>query len=67
MAYKPLNPSHAPAAFSVPEAADYLRISTASLWRLLEHGKLRRTKIGHRTVIRKADLDSFLEACAESA
>ena len=56
-----------PAALTVTEAADYLRISAASIWRLLEQGALQRTRIGGRTVIRRADLDGFLDRCTEAS
>jgi excisionase family DNA binding protein len=49
------------AAFTIEEAADYIRISRASIWRLLKSGALTRVRIGGRTVIRRIDLDSFLE------
>ncbi|MBN7760962.1 helix-turn-helix domain-containing protein [Nitratireductor aquibiodomus] len=63
MAYKPVNTSHLPAAFTIPEAADYLRVSVSGVYRLLQKDQLKRTKIGHRTVIRKSDLDAFLNKC----
>jgi excisionase family DNA binding protein len=56
-----------PAAFSVEQAAMYISISRASVWRLLQEGQLRRTRIRGRTVIRRIDLDQFMAKCAESA
>lgn len=53
------------AALTVDELATYLRISPASAWRLLKSGKLPRTRIGHRTVVRQIDADNFLARCAE--
>jgi excisionase family DNA binding protein len=52
------------AALSVDEAADYLRISRASVWRLLRNRAIARVRIGKRTVVRRVDLDSFLERAA---
>lgn len=51
-----------PAAFTAEEAADYLRISRAGVYRLMKNGELPRAKIGDRTVVRRVDLDAFLEA-----
>jgi excisionase family DNA binding protein len=53
-------------ALNVEEAADYLRVSRATIWRLLSTKELRRVRIGGRTVIRRVDLDSFLEQAAET-
>ena len=47
--------------------ADYLRISEASVWRLLKDKQLRRVRIGGRTVIRRMDLDAFLEGSLDPA
>lgn len=52
-----------PAAFTAEEAADYLRISRAGIYRLMKNGALPRAKIGDRTVIRRVDLDAFLDGC----
>ena len=43
------------------EAADFLRVShwTISAW--LRQGKLRRVKVGSRTLIPKADLEKILQ------
>jgi excisionase family DNA binding protein len=53
-------------ALNVEEAADYLRVSRATIWRLLSAKELRRVRIGGRTVIRRVDLDSFLEQAVET-
>jgi excisionase family DNA binding protein len=55
------------AALSVEEAADYLRVSRASVWRLLKNKSLARVRIGGRTVVRRVDLDAFLERLAAVA
>lgn len=54
-------------AFTVEESADYLRVSRATVFRLLQTRKIPRVRIGGRTVIRKTDLDSFLERSLERA
>ena len=54
-------------ALNVEEAADYLRVSHATVWRLLNTKELRRTRIGGRTVIRRIDLDSFLAEAVETS
>ncbi len=51
-----------PAALSVTQAAQYLGVSRASLYRLLSSGELRTTKLGGRTLIRRVDADALLEA-----
>lgn len=56
-----------PAAFNVDELADYLRISRASVWRLLKSGALARARIGGRTVIRRIDADAFLARAVKAA
>jgi excisionase family DNA binding protein len=53
-------------ALNVEETADYLRVSRATIWRLLSTKELRRVRIGGRTVIRRVDLDSFLEQAVET-
>lgn len=54
-------------ACTVDEAADYLRVSRASIWRLLRGGALPRVRIGGRTVVRRLDLDTFLARAVEAA
>ena len=54
-------------ALTVPESADYLRISEATVWRLLRNKLLARTRIGGRVVIRRVDLDAFLARAVEAA
>ena len=45
---------------TVPEAATYLRISRASLYRLFREGDLRPRKIAGRTLVRREDADALL-------
>lgn len=60
-----LAPAVQPAVFTIPELADYFRISRAGVWRLLQDNRLPKTKIGGRTLIRRVDADSFLASCVE--
>lgn len=50
-----------PAALSVNEAARYLSISRANLYRLFKNGDLRPAKVGGRTLVRRVDADRLLE------
>ncbi|MDR4305653.1 helix-turn-helix domain-containing protein [Chelatococcus sambhunathii] len=52
---------NAAAVFTVPEAAVYLRISRASVYRLFDKGELRAARIGGRTLVRRIDADALLE------
>ena len=47
-------------AMTVPEAATYLRISRASLYRLFREGDLQPRKIAGRTLVRREDADALL-------
>lgn len=58
-------PSVAPAVFTVEEATDYLRISRSSLYRLFDSRAVPRTRVGGRTLVRRVDLDAFLEQSVE--
>ena len=55
------------AALTVDEAADYIRVSRATIWRLLRNKLLARARIGGRTVVRRVDLDAFLARAVEAA
>jgi excisionase family DNA binding protein len=55
------------AALTVDEAADYIRVSRATIWRLLRNKSLARARIGGRTVVRRIDLDAFLALAVEAA
>lgn len=43
------------------EAADYLRISRATLDRLVKKREIQFAKVGVRVIFRKTDLDAFLK------
>jgi excisionase family DNA binding protein len=50
-----------PAALNVKEAARYLGVSRANLYRLFKSGELRPAKVGGRTLVRRVDADALLE------
>ena len=49
-----------PAIFTVPEAAVYSTLGERTLWAAISSGKLRARKVGSRSIIRREDLDGFL-------
>ena len=50
--------------YSVAEAAEYLGgVSKWSIHKWFSDGRLRRTKVGARTMIRESDLQTFIEKC----
>lgn len=55
------------AVLTINEAAIYFRISRAGVWRLLRTGRLKKIRIGGRTLVRRVDADAFLASCAEAA
>ncbi|MER9628030.1 helix-turn-helix domain-containing protein [Mesorhizobium sp. M0296] len=60
-------PTSLSAALSVDEAAEYLRISRATLYRLFREKKLIPARLGGRTLVRRIDADAFLESCVGAA
>jgi excisionase family DNA binding protein len=52
-------------ALSPREAERTLGISHATLFRLLKSGRLRRIKVGSRTIIPVAEIDAFLNDGAQ--
>ena len=52
---------------TVDEAKDELCIGTTSLYALMKSGELRRIKIGRRTVLSRADIQSFMSKKIEEA
>jgi excisionase family DNA binding protein len=46
--------------FTINEAAQYLRISRALLYKLIHEGRIKTVKINSRTIIRDAELERFL-------
>ena len=51
-----------PLAVSPAAAAEMLGISRAHVYKLINHGVLRRSKIGSRTLILVSDLESLIES-----
>lgn len=47
-------------AYSVPEACHRLGVSKTTLYNLIREGDLPARKIGKRTIVLAADIDSFL-------
>jgi excisionase family DNA binding protein len=47
--------------FTINEAAQYLRISRAFLYKLIHEGRIRTVKVGARTIVRGAELERFLD------
>jgi excisionase family DNA binding protein len=55
------------AALTIDEAARYISVSRATIWRLLKSKSLARIRIGGRTVVRRTDLDALLAKLVEAA
>ncbi len=54
--------------YSVEDAAEFLGgISKWTVHAWLAKGKLRRTKVGRRTMIRERDLEAFITGCNPDA
>lgn len=47
--------------FTVNEAAQYLRVSRALLYKLIRDGRIKTVKVGARTIIRGAKIERFLD------
>jgi excisionase family DNA binding protein len=60
---RPINTQANPAALTVNEAADYLRVSRGTLYRLFREKQLKPARVGGRTLVRRVDADSFLASC----
>ncbi len=52
---------HSGGALTIDGAAQYVGVSRASIYRLIQRGELTPRKIGRRTVIARADLDRMIE------
>jgi excisionase family DNA binding protein len=46
--------------YDVPEAAETTKLSEWTIWAYLKDGKLKRTKVGGRTVIRESELQKLI-------
>jgi len=53
--------SHSP-YLSVSEACERLRIGRTKFYALVKAGLVPVRKLGHRTIVRTADLDAFVDA-----
>ena len=51
-----------PALFSVPQASAFLNVSPDTVRRLIRSGTIPHARIGNSIRIRRADLESYLEA-----
>jgi excisionase family DNA binding protein len=54
------------AALTVEEAAEYLRVSRTTLFRLFNQKILPRARIGGRTLVRRVDLEALLERASKN-
>ena len=48
-------------SFSIPEVCQATGLGKTKLYELIKSGELKAKKIGKRTIILKADLDTFLK------
>ncbi len=55
------------AALSIKDAAQYLSISEASVWRLISRGILPRVRLGGRTLISVPDLQTLISRNRDTA
>ena len=53
--------SHHQPCFTINEAAQYLRIFRALLYKLIHDGRIKTVKVGARTIIRSAEMERFLD------
>ena len=54
--------------FRPAEAARYLRISQAQLWNYIKAGEIKTVKLSKQvTIIRRSDIDAFIDRAAEVA
>jgi excisionase family DNA binding protein len=54
-----------PNLLSIEETSEVLRVSKESVKRLLRAGKIKRVKVGNRTLIKEADLELYIESVTE--
>jgi excisionase family DNA binding protein len=50
-----------PKVYDVPEAAAAMKVSEWTVWKWIQTGKIRGTKIGDRRVIRESELERLLK------
>jgi excisionase family DNA binding protein len=51
-------------SYTVGEAAHAVGISTTTVWSMIREGQIKTFKIGSRTLIRRAELESVIERAA---
>ena len=56
-----------PAAYSIEEAADQLRVSRSQIYALIRRGLMRKVKIGGRTVIPASEVARLAEEGTQEA
>lgn len=54
-----------PKNYTEKEAADFLRCSSTTLWRLRRSGVIKYRRVGNRIIYTSRDLQSFLERNAQ--
>lgn len=54
-----------PNLLSIEETSEVLRVSKESVKRLLRAKKIKRVKVGNRTLIKEADLELYIESVTE--
>ena len=58
-------PGTPPAIFRIQDSADYIAVSRAFLYKLIDRGELTKIKLGGRAAgIRRADLDAWVDTQA---
>lgn len=67
MSKKLFSPPKSPAALNVNEAAAYISVSPATIWRLLRSKALPRSRVRGRTVVRRLALDALLAQSGDAA
>ena len=60
-----MNHDTTPLVFTVPEAADKLRISRSTLYELISSNQISYIKVGRLTRFRLKDLEKYLDKCAK--
>ncbi len=61
----PHQPASEKLAFTIAEACTAIGIGRTSIYELIAAGKLKSIQAAGRRLIRRSDLEAFLEACGE--
>ena len=56
-----------PSVLTVPEVADYLRVTTKTVYALIKRGELTSFRIGRALRCRRVDLQTFIRQHAQAA